>query len=99
MRQDKYNRMIAQYNGHRGPITVSAVMEGVPDALMHLTGRELGMVMSAINAAYHRGRASCHAEVIDGDAVWIEPLGCLYELSDIAALPLPKREPKKEAEG
>ena len=89
MRSDKYRRMIAQYDGHRGPVTVGAVLEGVPNSLMHLSGRELGIVMSAVNAAYHRGRASCQAEVMDGDAVWIEPLGHLYELSDIATLPLP----------
>lgn len=89
MRADKYSRMIAQYDGHRGPATVGAVLDGVPHALVvRLTGRELGLVMSAVNAAYHRGRASCRAEVIDDDAVWIEPLGRLYELADIAALPL-----------
>lgn len=76
------------YNGHHGPVTIQAVLDQIPDELkQRLTGRELGLVMSAINKAYHNGRASCQAAVIDGDAIWIDPLDRLFELADIAKLP------------
>ena len=92
MRMDKYRRMMVTYGGHKGTATVAAVLDGIPDVLMSLTGAQLGVVMSAVNAAYHRGRASCQAEVIDGDAVWIAPLGRLIELADIAVIPETQRE-------
>ncbi len=71
MRSDKYLRMMAAYDGHKGPVTITAIKAGIPEALIgRLTGRQLGAVMSAINAAYHRGRAAAGAEVID-DCVYI----------------------------
>ena len=86
MRRDKYSRMLAAYDGFLGDRTVKAVLAHVPSQLIpSLTGRELGAVMSAINAAYHAGRASTGAEVEDG-AIWINELGKLYELVDIARI-------------
>ena len=58
---------MAAYTGFRGSATLRAIKEGVPEALWsRLTGAELGLVLDAVNAAYHRGRASCGAEVDDG---------------------------------
>ena len=55
----KHAAMMAAYDGHRGPTTIAAVKDMVPDELWdRLTGRELGLVMSAVHKAYHQGRAS-----------------------------------------
>ena len=66
MRSDKYNRMIRQFNGHKGSITTAAVLDGMPETLLdRLTGAQLGDVMSAVNAAYHRGHAAAGTEIVD----------------------------------
>lgn len=73
MRADKYNRMMAAYNGFKGGATVAAVEAQIPARLFdRLTGAELGAVMSAVNAAYHNGKRDAGAESIDGGgAVWV----------------------------
>ena len=59
MRSDKYNRMIAAYDGFRGPQTVSHILSTIPiDLLAKITGKQAGQIMSIRNAAYHEGRAS-----------------------------------------
>lgn len=76
MRADKYGRMIAAYNGHAGPMTIDAVRQYIPAELYRqLTGTQLGAVMSAINAAYHAGRASTGAEKLDDTAVYVDGVG------------------------
>jgi len=63
---------MAGYNGFRGSRTVQAVEEGIPRELIDkLTGQELGLVMSAVNAAYHRGRASLGGVDLCDDALWL----------------------------
>ena len=85
MRSDKRSRMMAGYDGHKGPVTVDAVAAGVPAVLWdRLTGAELGAVMSAVNAAYHHGKADAGAEIVDGDCVWMR--GKLIPLTVIDAL-------------
>lgn len=37
-----------------------------------LTGKELGLVLNAINAAYQAGKASTGAEKIDNNAVYVD---------------------------
>jgi hypothetical protein len=62
--------MMTAYNGFKGSNTVNAVLEQIPDELKdQLTGRQLGLVMSAVNSAYHNGRASTGAEVIDAELI------------------------------
>lgn len=74
------------YDGHKGDVTVKAVLDGVPTELMDvLTGAQLGMVMSAVNAAYHRGKHDAGAEAIDGGAaVWVnrDGGGCMVTMDD-----------------
>lgn len=81
-----HNAVMANYTGHNGPVTMDAVKEGIPDELAErLTGGEYGLVMSAVNNAYHRGKAKAGAELIDGDAVSVDdklyPLTILRKLS------------------
>jgi rubrerythrin len=80
----KHERMMAVYNGFKGTNTVNAVLEQIPDELKdQLTGRQLGLVMSAVNSAYHNGRASTGAEVIDGELIWVNHLNMLFDLSEL----------------
>lgn len=89
MRTDKTNRMMQAYDGFRGDQTVRAVKDQIPSELFaQLTGHQLGLIMSAVNQAYHNGKAACGCEIIDGDAIYINKLGHLYELTDIAKLQL-----------
>ena len=87
---------ISEYKGFQGEQTINHIMKHIPKCLQErLTGTELGMVMNAVNAAYHDGKASCGAEVIDGEAIWINKLDRLFELEDIARL---KRTTEKTRE-
>ncbi len=80
----KEKNMLAAYDGFTGSRTLEAMMNQVPDELWdRLTGRELGLVMSAINAAYHKGKADAGAEVVD-DCVWVA--GKLIPLAAIEAI-------------
>jgi len=80
----KLDRAMATYVGFKGDVTVRAVLAQIPQELQDsLTAKQLGMVMSAVNQAYHNGRASTGAEVVDGDAVWIDSLKQLIPLEDI----------------
>jgi hypothetical protein len=36
-----------------------------------LTGKQIADLMKVATYCYHQGRASTHAEIVDGDAVWI----------------------------
>lgn len=66
-----YNAAMASYKGHHGPVTIAAVMKYIPEELKKkLTGHELGLVMSAVNDAYHKGRGSHGGLDLCDDAVW-----------------------------
>lgn len=70
----KHRNLLAAYDGHHGPVTMAAVKAHIPAELWsRLTGRELGLVMSAVNSAYHAGRASKGQLdlVEDGDCTWL----------------------------
>ena len=85
--ETKYDRMMAAYNGHHGPATIASVLAEIPQELKDkLTGRQLGLVMSAVNQSYHHGKASCGAQIVDGDAIWIDKLVGLYKLEDVKTL-------------
>lgn len=70
--QTRYTRMMAAYDGFKGGRTVKAVLDQIPDELQRqLTGKQLGMVMSVVNRAYHNGRASLGGVDIQDDCVWL----------------------------
>lgn len=75
----KNKNMMAAFNGFHGSVVISEIMSRIPAELLErLTGREIGLVMSAMNASYHAGRAATGAEVIDSTvddgAVWVNCL-------------------------
>lgn len=72
MNTRKMKNMLVAYDGFRGPQTMAHVSRLVGD-IPGLTGKQLGMAMSAVNRAYHEGKASMGAEV-DGDFVYINKL-------------------------
>ena len=76
MRKDKYERAMAEYEGHKGSVSVQAVWEQIPaDIREQLTGKQLGVVMNLINNAYHKGKADAGAEKVDVDCVWVDGYG------------------------
>lgn len=84
----KYRNMIAAYDGHNGPVTIEAVQSFICAELkQRLTGREYGLVMSAVNRAFRAGKASMGAEVVDDEYVWIDCLGRLFPLETLSNLP------------
>jgi hypothetical protein len=83
----KNRNMMATYAGFAGPVTLRAVKNQVPEALWsRLTGAELGLVLTAINAAYHSGRASTGAEMIDEDFLWVNALDRGFEIDQLRAI-------------
>jgi hypothetical protein len=80
----KDSRALAEFRtrgGFPGPMVVAAVREHLPPELFtELTGRQIGIVMAACNAAFHKGKKAAGAEMIDTDAVWIERLGRIIDL-------------------
>ena len=71
----KRNNMMAAYKGFAGEQTVQAIISQIPAELIdRCTGRVLGIMMDAINAAYHNGKASLGVDVID-DCLWLHADG------------------------
>ena len=63
---------MAAYDGHKGPVIMQSVEAQICDELRErLTGREYGLVMSAVNAAYHNGRTSHGGLDLCDDCVWL----------------------------
>ena len=91
MRQDKEKRMMAAYGGFRGSRTVSDIQALIPDrAWETMTGEQLGLMMQAISASYHKGRASMGGLDLCDDAVWFPASmiggdGALISIEDIRA--------------
>lgn len=84
--QIKMNRAIENYTGFKGAGTLDAIKSQVPEELIErLTGKELALVMQAINAAYQKGRASTGAEMIDNNAVYINKLNKIIEWTEEGA--------------
>ena len=82
----KMNRAIENYNGFKGDSTIHKIVERIPDELVsELTGKQLALVMQAINKAYIDGRASTGAEMIDNNAVYINSLGKVIEWNEEGA--------------
>jgi hypothetical protein len=82
----KRSRAIASYDGFKGDSTVAHVLQLVGNELANrLTGHELGLVMSAVNRAYHAGKASTGADMIDDNAVWINKLNRAIEWVEVGS--------------
>jgi hypothetical protein len=72
MRSDKIKRMYDAYDGFDGHQTIKHVQSQIPSELFdRLTGHELGLVMSAVNNAYHNGRNSLQGIDVCDDCVWL----------------------------
>lgn len=80
----KDSRALAEFRargGFPGPMVVAAVRDHLlPELYAELTGRQIGIVMVACNAAFHKGKKAAGAEMIDTDAVWIERLGRIIDI-------------------
>jgi len=78
--------MLAAYTGFKGQQTMSQISKLVgPELAQILTGKQLGLVMNAINNAYHEGKTSAGAEMIDSNAVYINKLGKVIEWNEVGA--------------
>ena len=74
------------YTGFKGTATVRAVMDQIPEELVdQLTGKQLALVMSAIDSAYQRGKSSTGSEMIDNNAVYINSINKIIEWSEVGA--------------
>lgn len=86
MNGKKQRHMMETYKGFRGDETIKQIISFMPVELVHsLTGRELGFVATAINAAYLAGKASTGADMIDENCVWINRLKCAIEWTEEGA--------------
>ena len=71
----KYNNMRKNYDGFQGPRSFDAVRSQLPTELLETcTGKQLGLIMGAINKAFHNGRSETGAEIIDGSGLWISTI-------------------------
>lgn len=66
----KWDRAMANYNGHKGTATVEHVERNIksayPTAYAELTGVQYGKLMSVANTSYHDGRNSTGASCEEG---------------------------------
>ena len=84
---NKESRAMAAYDGFKGGQTVAHIKKLIGKELAgRLTGHELGLVMSAVNRAYHEGKASMGAETVDGDYVWVNCLDKGFDLNVLRRL-------------
>lgn len=94
MQTAKYNRMIGTYRslgGFCGDKTVANIIKDIPDELMtQLTAKQLGIIMRAISAAYHKGRASTGAELLDTGLVYIKGVGSINydDITNLRLMPV-----------
>lgn len=70
-----YKATMSSFDGHKGPETIKSILESIPtDLKKRLTGLELGMVMSAVNNSFHKGRSSMGGLDLFEDCIWL-PFG------------------------
>lgn len=82
----KQKNMMKHYTGFKGSQTVSDIKSRLSEELIkELTGKQLGAVMDAINKAYHDGRASTGAEMIDNNCVYINSINKMIEWNEEGA--------------
>jgi len=83
----KRKNMLNAYDGFCGTQTLQAVENQITDELFdRLTGRELGLVMSAINKAYHNGKASLGGIDRVDDGYWLPDVGDGGAIIPVSAL-------------
>ena len=74
------------YEGFKGSETMAAVFGQIPDDLMQeLTAKQIAAVAELINKAYHKGRASTGAEMVEDNAVYVDSLGKIIEWKEEGA--------------
>lgn len=79
----KLERAISLGKWHKGPVTTSAVIGRIPaDVIKECPARLIAQVANAINQAYHDGRASTGAEMVDHNCVWINKLDRAIEWAE-----------------
>lgn len=82
----KTKNMLKAYGGFAGAVTINAILEQIPDTLKSgLTGSQLGLVMRAVNEAYHKGKGTLNGISKVDDCLWI-PNGENGMLVPIAAV-------------
>jgi hypothetical protein len=76
----------ATYDGFKGAQTINHIKRLIgPELAERLKNEDYGLVMSAVNRAYHEGKASAGAEMIDDNAVWINKLNRAIEWAEEGA--------------
>lgn len=84
--QIKLQKAIKQAKVFKGQTTLSAIKDQLPESLLEtLTAKDIALVLETINKAYHAGRASTGAEMVDTNAVYINSLGKVIEWSEVGA--------------
>ena len=74
---NKWSRVMANYNGHKGWATIEHVEHNIasayPTAYAELTGVQYGKLMSVANTSYQDGKASNKIEMwaYDSDLDWL----------------------------
>ena len=80
----KVRRAIRKANVYKGYITLSAIMDQVPDSLAdRLNSNDLATVIEAVQRAYHKGKRSTGAELCDEEFVWVDCLGMGFFLDQL----------------
>jgi len=86
-RKRKIDRAIELAKCFKGRETIKHILSIISEELQErLSSEELAQVITAIDKAYKLGILSCRAEVVDDDAIWVEPLKNLYDIEDIKKL-------------
>jgi len=76
----KYKNALKHYTGHKGEETVGHILRFIPEILQkELSGKQIGILMNAISAAFKEGRALAGAEIVDENAVWIDSIQKMVE--------------------
>lgn len=76
-----------------GDQTMQAILSRMPgDVIKECPARIIAQVIDAIDKSYKAGQASTGAEVIDDDAIWIEPLQRLIGFEDLPPAPPAEHE-------
>jgi len=91
--QLKIRRALSINNCGNMPVTANAIVDATSqeaEVLASLTSKQLAAVMRLVEINYHKGRASTGAEVIDGDAVWINSIGKIIPLTALRSISITK---------
>jgi transcriptional regulator with XRE-family HTH domain len=91
--QIKIERGIRRSKIHKGVATINDVTGRVPQSISEkLTADEYAELLNCINRAYHDGKASAGAEMIDKNAVWVDCLNAAIEWDKDGTLKMSKEK-------